>query len=234
LAASFFIFKDETLVLAITAGLALIIAGFFIKLNLINLYLKKCKYPYEFLSVLGQLELTKDLHINWSEDLINGPDKSRMMTSQFLEDNNLKTGIGEKKINLPFSLAFTILSVLGLLYFSQQYSFQSKPVVFVSLILLGITNFFLWTKGRKQQNDIEPILIFSERGLIFNNQLYEWDKIKEWTVKGLGKNNKGEMRITFIDLANHDSKVIVDLNHLNIDRIDFMLLLTHYKARYGG
>jgi hypothetical protein len=231
--ACFFTLTGENRVFAIVLLLALLIVAFFVKLNLINLYLKRCKYPYEFLSVLEQLDLTKDIQINWGEDLIDGPKKNQLLTQQFLEDNNLATEIGVKKINLPFAIILIGVSVISLLYFSQKVSINDKPIVFISLLLLLSTGFYLWIKGKKQKNDIEPILFFKDKGLLVYGSLYEWNKIKSWIHKGGGENSNGEMIITYEILNGEEETLKADLNKFNVDRIDFMLLLTHFKAKYG-
>ncbi len=231
--AAFFAFKGETFVITVIALFAIVITAFLVKLNLINFYLKRCKYPYEFLSVLEQLGLTEDLQVNWSEDLMNGPKKSQMMTQQFLSDNNLATDIGRRKINLPIAFVVASISALGLVYLFQHYSFKDKPVFFIGLIIMGVTNVYLLAKGKKQNNDTEPILRFSENGLFFNNNLYEWNKIKRWVVKGESNDSAGRMKIFYSDENNDENNFIVDINKLNIDRIDFMLLLTHFKTKYG-
>lgn len=231
--ASFFTLKGETLIITIVLFLALLIVAFFVKLNLINLYLKSCKYPYEFLSVLEQLELTKDVQINWGEDLINGPNKSQLLTQPFLDDNNLATEIGAKKINLPFALIMIGISIVGLIYFSKQFSFQDKPIILISLLLFLITSIYLWTKGKKQFNDNEPILAFKDKGLVLNENVYQWENIKKWVHKDGGENSSGEMVITYGTTNGQAIEIKADLNKINIDRIDFMLLLTHFKTKYG-
>jgi len=232
---SFFTLKGGTLIITIALLLTLIIVAFFIKLNLINIYLKKCKYPFEFLSVLEQLELTKDIQINWSEDLINGPQRSQLLTQQFLDDNNLATEIGAKKINLPFALIMIGIAVIGLIYFSQNISFKGKPIIFISLTILLISSIYLRVKEKKQLNDNEPILLFKDKGLLLNDTLYRWEKIKSWTHKnrGASEHSEGEIIIIYESQNNESEKIKADLNKINIDRIDFMLLLTHFKAKYS-
>jgi hypothetical protein len=41
------------------------------------------------------------------------------------------------------------------------------------------------------------------------------------------------MVITYQNLNGEEAPLKVDLSKLNIDRIDFMLLITHFKAKYG-
>jgi hypothetical protein len=55
---------------------------------------------------------------------------------------------------------------------------RDHAILFVSGFLLIIASISLWTKGKKQQNDVNPILIFREEGLLLDESLYQWDKIK--------------------------------------------------------
>src|SRR5690606_27368509 len=128
-------------------------------------------------------------------------------------------------------LAF--LSFFGVLYLKQQFSFRDKPLLFVFVIIFGITNLYMYAKGKKHQNDIDPLLQFTEKGLIFKNNLYKWSGVIDWVVNGQNKNNDGYIKITYTDGHNNIGKVVADLNTLDIDHIDFMLLLTHFKAKYG-
>jgi hypothetical protein len=233
--ASFYFLKEETLVFTIILLLALIIVALFVKLNLINMYLKKGKYSYEFLSVLEQLDLTGDIQINWSEDLIYGPNKSELITKEFLEDNELITEIGVKKINKKllslFSFVVIALPIFGIFYFKKKYTFQESPSIFISLGILLITGLFFLTKNKHSQNSEEVILAFKEKGLLLNGKLYNWINIKEWKYKVGSEHRSGVMEITHSNVENE--KIKANLDNIDIDKIDFMLLLTHFKAKYG-
>jgi hypothetical protein len=232
--ASFLTFKGDASIIAIIIFTALLILSFFLKLNLINIYLKRCKYPYEFLSVLEQLGLTKDIQINWSEDLINGPQKSQLLTQQFLADNNLKTEIGIKKVSLPSALIVIGVSIIGLIYFSNTISFKGKPTILIALLVSLIMGIYLWTKGKRQLNDNWPIVVLNEKGLLLNGNLYDWSNIKRWVYKDSDSDrNAGEIRIKYDVPGMEDTEIKADLNEINIDRIDLMLLLTHFKAKYS-
>jgi hypothetical protein len=233
--ASFFLLKGEMLILTIILFLALMIVAFFVKLNLINLYLKKGKYSYEFLSVLEQLDLTRDIQINWGEDLMYGPNKSELLTKEFLEDNNLITEIGAKKINITFtsimSFILIALPIIGIVYFNKKFTFQERPSIFILLGILLISSLYSLTKNKKRQNSEEVILAFKEKGLLLNGNLYNWISIKEWKHKVGSEHSSGEMQITHGSFENE--KIKANLDEIDIDRIDFMLLLTHFKAKYG-
>lgn len=91
--------RQVALVIGILVVAGLFIAARFFKIRLINYYLKTCKYPFEFLSVLEQLGLTRDLQINWSDHNTSGIDKSPSDTEKFLADNTLITDIGKSAQN---------------------------------------------------------------------------------------------------------------------------------------
>jgi hypothetical protein len=233
IAASFFLVKREYLIFTIVSLCALMIIAFLLKLNLIKLYLKKCKYPYEFLSVLEQLKLTNDIQINWG-DLINGPEKSQLYTQQFLEDNNLSTEIGERKKNsIPLALMLIGSSLIGLIYLSQKVSLKDKPVIFISLGIFLISGIYLWSKSKKIENSDSPVLLFTSKGLTLDGITYHWDKIKTWVYEKGGENSKGQMGISYENAGGGYSLVYVDLDLVNIDKLDLMLLLTHFKAKYN-
>ena len=230
--ASFFLAKREYLVFIIVSLCALMVIAFLLKLNLIRLYLKKCKYPYEFLSVLEQLKLTNDIQINWG-DLINGPEKSQLYTQQFLEDNNLATEIGERKKNpIPLVLMLVGSSLFGLLYFSQKTSLKSQPVIFIMLGLILFSGLYLWSKAKKTENSDSPLLLFTGKGLTLDGITYHWNNIKTWIYEGGGENSKGQIVISYENAGGGYSLVNADLDLLNIDKLDMLLLLTHFKAKY--
>ena len=91
LALSFFVFKNWWLVIAIVISVTLVVTASFIKTKLINSYFKRCKYPYEFWSVLDKLDLTQDLKFDWGVNLNEELYKQQADTDQFLQHNKLST-----------------------------------------------------------------------------------------------------------------------------------------------
>jgi len=164
--------KEVALVIGILTVITLFFAARFIKVRLINLYLKKCKYPFEFLSVLEQLSLTKDLQINSEFD------KSQLETEQFVADNKLTLDIGKSASNYH-----------------------------------------------------QPIISFKEKGLFLDSEQYDWTNITEWGFID-SDTSAGRMEITY-HKNNPPKKLIIDLNRNYVNRIDLMLLLAHFKAKYG-
>jgi len=231
IAGSFFWLKGTALALTIIISLSVLIAIFFLKVKLINIYLKQCKYPNEFLSVLDQLKLMDDIQINWNND---GARNSSHLTVQFLEDNNLATEIGKRKTSIPFALTMVFFSVGALVYFGQKDLKEGKELLMGLLIVSLLMSFYLLARGRKQQNDNEPILIFNEKGFFLDDNKIQWDKIRFWEYKDGHNEGKGYVIINYESSNNNHEELKADLDNLNIDRIDFLLLLTHFKTKYGS
>ena len=228
---SFFFLKGTILVITLVASLGVLVAIFFLKTKLINYYLKRCKYPHEFLSVLDQLELLEDLQINWSND---GVRNSNHLTNQFLEDNSLVTEIGKRKLSFPFIIFMCFGSAIGLAYFGNMDPFPGKAALIAILITCLAFGLYLAARGRKRSNDNEPILIFNEKALLFENENMEWNRIDSWRVKDGWGDSERYIIISYKDANNSGQELKIPLHNLNIDRIDCLLLLTHFKTKYGN
>ena len=209
------------------------ILTFFFRKVIINIYLKKSLYPGAFYSVLDKLGLTRNLEITLTDDLLNEIYRPNYSTSQFLNDNSLKTEIGIKKMQLPYIFISIGLGLVGLYYFEQKFKFQDKPIIFIMLLLFIAMNVYLWTKGTKQQNDNEPIAFFKHSGLELPDTKLNWKDIYDWNFHAGGKNESSKIIINYYDSDKNIQEAIADLSQINIDKIDFLLLMTHFKGKYG-
>jgi len=209
------------------------ILTFIFRKVIINIYLKKSIYPGAFYSVLDKLGLSRNLDITLTDELLNEIYKPTYSTNQFITDNNLKTEIGARKIQLPVVLVCIGLGVAGLFYFGQKFKFQEKPFIFIMAILFVAMNIYLWTKGKKQQNDNEPIAFFKEKELELPNLKLDWKDIYDWSCQAGGKNESDKIIINFYDEDKNTQEAIQSLSEINIDKIDFLLLMTHFKGKYG-
>lgn len=219
---------------AIVGLLEIVIFANWSKLQFINFCLRHCKYPYELFSVLQQLELTDNLELQGPDGLASRPDKSQFSTKEFLEDNKLKCEIERRNKRFPFALAGIMMTSSMLIYFAQVVAFGEKPFLFVVIGLVLVFNVYFWirTKDNNSERDRQVVLIFSEKGLQFDGLLYKWEKIQKWIVKGQTEHSYGKMNITYRKNESETTELAIDLNSVKIDRIDFMLMLTHFKAKY--
>jgi hypothetical protein len=86
-----FYLRGGMLAVGIGSVLFFFITAFYLKMNLVNYYLKRCKYPFEFLSALKHLKMLGDLEVVWHN---KGANKAFEDTKAFLSDNKLSTGYG--------------------------------------------------------------------------------------------------------------------------------------------
>jgi cbb3-type cytochrome oxidase subunit 3 len=209
------------------------IMTFIFRKVIINFYLRKSAYPGVFYSVLDKLGLTRNLDIPLTDELLNEIYKPSYSTNQFIVDNNLKTEIGAKKIQLPVVFLCIGLGIAGLFYFGEKFSFQEKPLIFIMIILFVAMNIYSWTKGKKQQNDNEAIAFFKDTELELPSLKLNWKDIYDWSCQAGGKNESDKIIINFYDQDNNIQEATQSLSEINIDKIDFLLLMTHFKAKYG-
>jgi len=209
------------------------ILTFFLRKLVINIYLKRSMYPGVFYSVLDKLGLTRNLEINLTDDLLNEIYKPNYSTNQFLSDTNLKTEIGTNKIQLPFTIISIGLGFVGLFYFGEKFRFQDKPAILIMFLLFIAMNVYLWTKGKKQQNDNEPIAFFKDAGLVLPGAKLNWKDIYDWSYQAGGKNESSKIIINHYDPDKNIQETVADLSQINIGKIDFLLLMTHFKGKYG-
>lgn len=226
-------FKSHAIVRLLIIGLwpLIIFFAFRLKLNFINNYLKRCKYPYEFLYVLRDLGCTDDLTIDWLEVYQSGREDSKLFTRQFLEDNKLATEFARKSLVVPIILIILAIIMLAVAYTSQTHSSKEQSL-WLTIIIFAVvfTIYFLW-KRKKQQTCSGPTLAFNEMGVSVEGTLYSWNTILNWEHKSAVDGN-GTMLITYADFTNKKQEFHVNLNVINIDRIELMILLTHFKASY--
>jgi len=209
------------------------ILTFFFRKLIINIYLKRTLYPGVFYSVVDKLGLAHNLEITLTDELLNEIYKPAYSTDQFLSDNNLKTEIGINKIKLPFIGISIIVCAGSLFYFGQQYKFEDEPLLFVGLLIFISAGIFAWIKGKKKQNDNEPVVIFKKNELVFYDQNIGWKDIYDWTFTSDGNNNSEKIIINYYDAEKNIAEIIVQLSQLKIGKIDFLLLMTHFKGKYG-
>jgi hypothetical protein len=61
---------------------------------------------------------------------------------------------------------------------------------------------------------------------------YEWSKIKDWDYID-SDTHAGKMMITYED-GESQKQLLLNMEHFGINHIDLMLLLSHFKAKYGS
>ena len=83
----------------------------------------------------------------------------------------------------------------------------------------------------KEEDDFR----FTEQGLHFPGVIVPWKNIAEWKyLAGDRQSPSGYMVVTITHEGEDNSYGYVPLGSLGVDRIDMMILLTHFKGKYGN
>lgn len=209
------------------------ILTFFLRKLLVKLYIRKIHYPGVFYSVLDKLGLIKNLEIYLSDELLNDMYKPMYSTNQFLRDNNLKSEIGTNKIKTPFLVIVFGVVIIVFYFLGERFKLNDNPIFEVAYFLFIAMNIYFWIKGKRQQNDDDPILFFKESGLGLPNFNLIWNDIYDWRYQQGGKSESPKIFIYYYNADKIQHELMVDLSNYNIDKIDFLLLLTHFKGKYG-
>ncbi|MDO6432611.1 hypothetical protein Q4E93_18540 [Flavitalea sp. BT771] len=90
-----------------------------------------------------------------------------------------------------------------------------------------------------QDNKIHPKgedeFQFTEQGLHFPGVIVPWRNIAEWKyLRGDGESPSGYMLITISHADDETSHGYIPLETLQIDRIEMLIVLIHFKGKYGN
>lgn len=211
------------------------ILTFFFRKIIVNLFLKKSKYPGAFYAVLDKLGLAHNLEIDLTDELLDEIHKPRYSTDDFLRDNDLITEIGSKKVSIPFPLIFCLLSLFAFLYLGKNGTFQNMPLLLIVFAGSVVVNFYIWVKARKSgSNDNAPLVKFNANGLFLTGgRRLDWKSIYDWNFDAGGKTRSAEITVNYYNEEGQIQDVDVNLSLLNIDKVDFLLLIAHFKGKYG-
>ncbi len=207
--------------------------AFFFRMVIINIYLKKCKYPVPFLAVLDKLGLAKDFDINWSADAEKDVVKPTYSTETFLTDNHLITEIGAKKLKPPSFHISIGAALVAFFFLGRTYTMQQKPILFGSILFFLVVNIIGGLKGKTKQNDSSSTVRFTDKGLFVNDEFFDWKDIYDWNYTVRGKTSPNQMIINYYGQDRNIQEAAINIDEINTDKIDLLLLLTHFKAKYG-
>jgi hypothetical protein len=209
------------------------ILAFLFKKVLIKRFLRKSQYPGVFYSVLDKMRLTKDIDFDLPETLLDEVYKPPYSTERFVADNKLVTEIGPKRPEKVFNVMCLTLGTAWLIYSVQRFRFQDKPFLFAgSLFLIGLP-IYLWSKTRTEPPaEGKPLVRFRSEGLYVNELRLNWKNIYDWNCVA-GKDGVQQVVINFYDEDRNIQETIANLPAINSDKIDFLILLTHFKGKYG-
>lgn len=157
--------------------------------------------------------------------------KPYFSTSQFLTENNLTSDIGYGKFS-PYIFLVIIVPNLAISWFLYAWTHQIITVAVV--LILMVVLLFQIARSSRRAADPTPVVRFTEQALQIREDNIPWKDIYEWRFIAGGKNEKSKYVISYANAVSGISDTIVEIGALNTNRVDFLLLLIFYKAKYGA
>ncbi|MDA3614413.1 hypothetical protein [Polluticaenibacter yanchengensis] len=211
----------------ILGGLAVIF--YFIRLYIINYFIRRTPYPGVLYDVLDRTNLSNNISFELSEELMTEVYKPAYSTEEFLNNNDLESKIGYKKAGFPYIIV--TLCIAFLIYFS--YKRAHIDWWYNALLIITILHsIYKWQKNKKQPTSANIVMSFTEEGLLYYNTLITWKSIYDWKFTTEQKNMIG-FNIEYYDVNQNNTTFFADTTNLDINRFEFLLLLSHYKSKYG-
>lgn len=199
---------------------------------IVTVCMKKSTYPGVFYSVLDKLKLTEKLEIHLSDELLDEIYNPRYSTHQFISDNNLQTAIGHKKQGLSFLILPVVAGVAIALLNKQPLTSGSTLFTYGLLLLSTLIGLYQWRRYRQQQPDHHPLVLFTEKGLILQDKELSWKDIYDWNYEP-NSDKTSKVIVRHYDAGKNIREDFADLSKIDIGKIDFLLLMTHFKGKYG-
>jgi len=206
-------------------GLVIIIMGFFIRRRLVNYFLRRTVFKFEFISLLEQLELPHNEYVSCNIEFL----RTEPGTREFISSNNLKTRIRQTSSKLYMALAGLIIGGATMLFLDLRK--YKAELIYTAIVLTGIISLKVIYPATAK-NDPNPFLCFNETGLEVNKIEYPWHSIISWQHEP-DDDRDGYVSVFYKKADDSEAQIKIDLSSTNASLTELTLLLTHFKKYYG-
>jgi hypothetical protein len=202
---------------------------------LIRRLLNKVEYPGPLYSASDKSGMLTSMGFYPKQEVLDDLYEPFYPTDSFLADNGLSPiiyRIRKSAQTVSAVLAMLPIAIGAVLYFSNREILQVAVILSLYGIYL-IPIFFNDQLRRMADKSIGALYTFSPEGLYTRYGLVPWKNVYDWEyVKGA---QRGQLHIvlSLIEPLDGDKKVFFGVNEMAIVQTDFLLLLAHYKYKYG-
>jgi hypothetical protein len=196
--------------------------------------LRKSNYPGVFFDVLQKMGMTQDLELSITDELLEEIYNPNYSTSQFLNDNNLRTEVKPAKLNITLLALILTLPAASILYIAYSKGFGRSTLFLAVSFVLPII--IAAIKRRKNQPEIqeEKLVVFREKELDLQHQRIAWTRIYDWSSVNTNDDKGGTaIVINYYGPDKNIEEAFVSLATTDTSKIDFLMLMTHFKGKYG-
>lgn len=94
-------------------------------------------------------------------------------------------------------------------------------------VTIKTSNSFRWEKENSS------VITFTENGFCTKSLNCSWREIIDWKVKSATRLEQEKVKIQFQNANNNIQEIIIESDYSTTDAIDLMLLLAHFKGKFG-
>ncbi|PZF71147.1 hypothetical protein [Taibaiella soli] len=221
----FFSFGDFTYLIFAIAGMAILAGTILFKRKIIQFVLARVDYPGVFFDLCERLRFIDNLSVDESDKVLDDLYYPQYDTDQFLADNGLTAEIRNAGSTQSSALAIsTAIFMVALLLIRPHINRWLLPVLFFALVAL--VRYFIPKRGKGL-----PLYTFTPEGIITEQGIIAWQSVYDWTAGA--KAGKGRsIMVQFVEPGR--KALILYPYHLTHSNVEILMLLAHYKHKYGG
>lgn len=215
---------------------AILFLIYFFKNQIIAFRLQHSKYRNLFCKVIEKIHLTENISMNTTVMPYMGmedPRKGTGTADDFIKENGLYTQVGKGRTQERFVWGTIIFFMITTVLASKFFRFGADNTTL--LIILGIMfitfGFLFGNYGVSKTKDIS--IEFTKETLNINQHEIAWTNVIDWQYNRRDSTNNASISIFYFNSFLDIESETIELFQVNIRKIDLVLLLTHFKEKYG-
>lgn len=217
---------------------AILFLIYFFQNKIIHFRLQHSKYRNLFYQVIDKIHLTENVPLNYNyqpalPEKEIAPRTKAVFADNFIKENGLNTQVGKKKIQegILWSMVLIFILLVALLRYFFDLDANNTTLLFILGLMCIAFCYLFGNYNLTGPGDIR--LEFKEDGLVMGEKKIAWDKIIDWQYNRRDATNNSSISIYYFNTFLDVECDTVELFQLNIRKIDLVLLLTHFKEKYG-
>ncbi len=194
------------------------------------------RYPGLLYGVCEQLGYLRNLVMNASDEVLDDLYKPTCDTNDFLRDNNLSAEIYPRVVWYPaIKPILMVAGLIGFIYLSKSDTGSRAYAIPFAIALLATGQLINSVYKRKAEPGAGPMLIFSSNGLQMIGANLEWHNVYDWRyIRPKSKGERPRIEVSVIEPVKAQTIFTIHINYTTIAYVEYLILLSHYKYKYGA
>ncbi|HTN35611.1 MAG TPA: hypothetical protein VL053_00975 [Arachidicoccus sp.] len=205
--------------------------------KIIQFRVGRSKYRNLFWQVIEKIHLTENVVM---EDTVQPGNQVTRLTGEtsegidnFIKENGLSTRVGKRRTQEFLIWTVIILFLLVIISVRQFFTMDGSNTTL--LLILGIMCIaFGYIFGNFRFGNVKEISIeFTQKALVIKDKSISWNSVIDWQYNRRDVTNNASITIFYFNTFLDVESINIELFQLNIRKIDLVLLLSHFKEKYG-